>query len=335
MPSSALPDEIEDVARRLSPHAVRAVSELRRGNNSRVFRVDTSAGSFALKKYPTSDDRDRLGAERAALHFFQRKGIGRTPRMVSAAADIRFALLTWLDGAPVEAVTDDDVAQFAAFQVALDEAVDAPARGAVGEASEACLSGRRIVAHITRRFARLDAVKHDVPSFPPFFEDVLLPALRRHEARARSVYDGLGLAFDDDIPWPMRTLIPSDMGTHNALRAGDGRLCFLDFEYFGWDDPLTSLANFVQHPGMVLSPWQRDAYRAALLRHFGSPHAAERLGALLPLYGLRWCAIILGELLPERWRHRLESNPDGRDWGTVCRAQIAKARVVAERYCAG
>ena len=27
----------------------------------------------------------------------------------------------------------------------------------------------------------------------------------------------------------------------------------------------------------------------------------------MPLYGLRWCAIILGELLPERWQHRIST----------------------------
>ena len=59
---------------------------------------------------------------------------------------------------------------------------------------------------------------------------------------------------------------------------------------------------------------------------------AHRLPALMPLYGLRWCAIILGELLPERWKHRLESNAATADsWDRVRREQIGKAkRLMAE-----
>ena len=48
----------------------------------------------------------------------------------------------------------------------------------------------------------------------------------------------------------------------------------------------------------------------------------------MPLYGLRWCAIILGELLPERWQHRLDSNSATGTWDGVRRAQINKARLL-------
>jgi len=52
----------------------------------------------------------------------------------------------------------------------------------------------------------------------------------------------------------------------------------------------------------------------------------------MPLYALRWCAIILGELLPERWRHRMENNPDIGKWDEVRRAQIDKARALIARF---
>jgi hypothetical protein len=328
MPSFRAPDEVEDLARALSPHPVQAVHELRKGNNSRVFRVETAGGGYALKKYPASDDRNRLGAEVAALRFFERKGIGRTPRIVAVAPDARYGLFTWIDGTAADAVTDEDIGEFARFQIALDEAIDERARTEIGEASEACLSGPRIVSHIERRFRRLEAVKHDFSEFQPFFDDVLVPSLERFEAAARAAYARMGFEFADDIAPPFRTLIPSDMGAHNALRGADRHLYFLDFEYFGWDDPLTSIANFVLHPGMQLSARQRDQYRQALLAHFQRHDERARLVALTPLYALRWCVIILGELVPERWRHRVESNPDFRDWDQVRRAQIAKAQAL-------
>ncbi len=327
--SSAAPDDIQDAARTLCTEPVRAISEIRRGGNSRIFRVETPAARYALKKYPAADDRNRLEAEVNALRFMERRGIGRTPKVVAVAPRQRFALLTWIDGEPVDTVTDADVAEFAAFQIALDHALDDQARAEIGEAAEACLSGPRILAQIERRYARLAAVKHDVPEFVPFFDDVLVPSLRRFQASAAKSYRQLGLDLGKDLAPQFRTLIPSDMGAHNSLRAPDGKLCFLDFEYFGWDDPVTSIANFVMHPGMQLSERQKAAFRRDMLGHFTGHAEAHRLPALMPLYGLRWCAIILGELLPERWKHRLESNAATMDsWDRVRREQIGKARTL-------
>lgn len=333
--SSATTDDIHDVVRLLCAEPVRAISEIRRGGNSRIFRVETQTGRYALKKYPAADDRNRLEAEVNALRFMERKGIGRTPQVVAVSPEQRFALLTWIDGEAVDVVTDADVAEFAAFQIALDRGIDDEARGAIGEASEACLSGPRIMSQIARRFARLAAVKHDVPEFAPFFDDVLVPSLARFQAGAVEAYRRLGFDFSQDIAPQFRTLIPSDMGAHNALRTADGRLHFLDFEYFGWDDPLTSIANFVMHPGMRLSEPQKGLYQQALLGHFGRHAEADRrLPALMPLYGLRWCAIILGELLPERWQHRLDSNASLGTWDEVRRRQIGKARVLVSQIAA-
>lgn len=328
MHSSRLPDDIEDVARSLCPAPVVSISEIRRGANSRIFKVQTAGECYALKKYPATDNRNRLAAEVNALKFFERKGIGRTPRVVAMAPELRFAVLSWIEGEAVDALTDGDVAEFATFQIDLDRSIDEQAAIDIGEASEACLSGPRIMAQIERRFARLELVKHEVPEFAAFFDGTLLPCLVQFEAAAREAYGRLGLDFSTEIAPEFRTLIPSDMGAHNALRDGDGRLRFLDFEYFGWDDPLTSIANFIMHPGMQLTESQKAQYQAALLRHYRRHAEGERLRALLPLYALRWCAIILGELLPERWRHRLESNAASGTWDEVRRGQIGKARAL-------
>jgi hypothetical protein len=138
------------------------------------------------------------------------------------------------------------------------------------------------------------------------------------------MYAKLGLDFAAERPLAAQTLIASDFGTHNALRGADGKLTFLDFEYFGWDDPLTSIGNFVLHPGMQLTSTQRGLYRDRLLAHFGRAHA-ERLASLLPLFALRWCAIVLSDLLPERRAHRLAAGSRADDIAVLAAAQLAKA----------
>ena len=49
-----------------------------------------------------------------------------------------------------------------------------------------------------------------------------------------------------------RALSPSDFGLHNALRTKDGQLRFIDFEYFGWDDPVKLVSDTAIQPGSSL-----------------------------------------------------------------------------------
>jgi Phosphotransferase enzyme family len=323
-PSSTIPDPVVQVAERLAGAPIVAIEEVRKGGNSRIFKVTTPTGACALKKYPPDDNRDRQGAEARALSFFARAGIGRTPRLLAADHAARISLLSWLDGTALAAPADDDIARFAAFQVALDRAIDEKARREIGPAAEACVSGARILAHIHARHGRLAALGERLPELRAFLAARFLPLLAAAEERARRLYRDSGLDFECDRPGPAQTLIASDFGAHNALRAPDGAVLFLDFEYFGWDDPLTSIGNFVLHPGMELTARQRAIYQDAVLAHFGPAHA-QRLAALLPLYALRWCAIVLSELLPERLAHRSAANALAGDRDDIKTRQLAKA----------
>jgi hypothetical protein len=333
-PSSSVPDPVVQAAARLAGSPVSAIEEVRKGGNSRVFKVTTAAGEFALKKYPADDRRGRQGAEARALAFFARVGIERTPRLIAADYGSHVSLLSWLAGSALARPFDADIAEFATFQIALDRAIDAEARSAIGPAAEACVSGEHILAHIQSRYARLAALGKRVAALHEFLQSRFRPALTAAEARARKGYGELGLDFAADRPSAAQTLIASDFGAHNALRGPDGRVWFLDFEYFGWDDPLTSIGNFVLHPGMELGAAQRAIYQDAILAHFGAGHA-QRLSALLPLYALRWCAIILSDLLPDRVAHRSAANAAPADQGEIETRQLAKADRLLARFDRG
>jgi hypothetical protein len=321
-PFSHVPDAVVTAAERLAAAPVSAIEQIPKGGNSSVFKITTAAATYALKQYPADDRRDRQGAEARALAFLARAGIGRTPRLHAADPAARVSLLSWIEGVPVADVSDADVDAFARFQIALDRAIDEGARRDIGPAAEACVSGMRILSHIGARIGPLAAFAAQLPALDTFLNAQFLPALTAAEERARRIYRELGLDFAADQPPGGQTLIASDFGAHNALRGPDGQITFLDFEYFGWDDPLTSVGNFVLHPGMRLTPAQRDRYQNTLLAHLGSAHA-KRAAALLPLFALRWCAIVLSDLLPERRAHRSAANPDRHPASLEC--QLRKA----------
>jgi hypothetical protein len=103
-------------------------------------------------------------------------------------------------------------------------------------------------------------------------------------------------------------------------------LAFVDFEYFGWDDPVKLTADILLHPGTVLAPAQRQRFRRAALRLYGGdPGFGRRLSIFLPLFGLRWVLILLNEFIPERWSRRVLAGDSG-TWSDAKARQLARAR---------
>jgi hypothetical protein len=138
-----------------------------------------------------------------------------------------------------------------------------------------------------------------------------------------------------ELPPAHRTLSPSDFGFHNALRRPGGELVFIDFEYFGWDDPVKLVSDFLWHPAVELSAAERDVLVAAAAATYGDdPAYAARRAAYEPLIALRWAAIVLNEFVPEVWARRVYAGQTG-DWSAVKERQLAKAGGLLDRLATG
>jgi len=322
------------LAARLCGGAVAGVQPAVAGGNNRVYRVAAADGRIlALKVYPdrADDPRDRLGAEFDGLALLARHGVEDTMRPVAADRAAGAALYGWVDGRAVEEARDDDidaaltlVGRLAALAGEADAAAFPPA-------AEACLSAAELERQTAGRLGRLGrAVREADPdladgSLARFMAERLVPTCVATLEAARAGYRDSGLDFAQPLPAALQTLSPSDFGLHNALRRRDGRLVFLDFEYFGRDDPVKLAADFLLHPGMRLIARQRRRFRSGMEALFaGDGDFARRLDLLLPVYAVRWTLILLNEFLPERWARRAWAHP-GLDREQVLRQQLRKA----------
>jgi hypothetical protein len=155
----------------------------------------------------------------------------------------------------------------------------------------------------------------------------LAPAVGDAVERLRRGCAEAGRDFEGLLPQRYRVLSPSDFGLHNALRRSDGTLVFLDFEYFGWDEPAKAVADVMLHAGMSLSLALARRYRervADALRHT-DPLLPERLRLFFPAIRAVWCLILLNEFLPERWARRVLAGV-AEDREVVEARQLEKAR---------
>lgn len=321
-------DEAAEVARRLSGRAVAVSRVPTRGRNSRVWRVESGEGAFALKQYPAQNDdrRDRLSAEVGALQLMERNGISAVPRVIAVDRPKGYALLSWIDGVEVVDVDDTDIDAAVAFLGTIHALRRATGAAEQPRAAEACLSGGEIVRQTEARLTRLREVAPGQKELVDFIDHSFAPALARVSSHARMHMAAAKLDFAGELPQEWRTLAPSDFGFHNSLRRSDGSLAFLDFEYFGWDDPVKLTADIMLHPGRALSPPQRERFRQSVSQVYGSdPAFAPRLNALLPLFGLRWVLILLNEYIPARWNGRVLAGETA-TWPDVKARQLARAR---------
>jgi hypothetical protein len=296
---------------RLSGQRMLAARPARPGGNNRVFCLDSADGTrFALKYYPSQgiDGRDRLAQEYEALTFLARHGVGATPRPIARDTTGNCALYEWLDGkAIVAGLHRDELDQLAGFVIGLQKLRGAEGAADLRDASASIFSPSEAVTQYRQRLDRLRQVEGEYPDLRSFIEHSLIPsgaaAIRRFEQR----YASLGWDPGAPLASASRALSPSDFGLHNALRGRDGQLRFIDFEYFGWDDPVKLVSDTAIHPGSNFAEGSRRRLVERLSREFEAddPAFAVRRDALYPVFGMIWCLIILNDYLPDRRSRRV------------------------------
>jgi hypothetical protein len=317
------------VARVLVGSAVELDRVVGGGRNSRIWRVRSSAGVFALKQYPPrhNDPRDRLSTEVGALRLFERRDIDVVPRVVGVDDQRGYALLSWIDGSDVVRISDGDVDAAVGFLASVHALRKSPCAAAQPLAAEACLSGGEILRQVGERLAGLRNLTPPDEQLVDFLEHSFATQFANWSASARSLAADAGLDFAGELPQEWRSLVPSDFGFHNSLRRSDGSLAFVDFEYFGWDDPVKMTADILLHPGRTLPLAQHARFRQAATRLYGADDKtfARRLSVYLPLFGCRWALIMLNEFIPALWRRRTLAGDSG-SWSEAKTRQLGKAR---------
>lgn len=300
--------ELDTVASAATGRSLAAAARIGAGRNSRVYRVTLAAPgdpeSVVIKFYrrDPGDPRDRLAAEYNALEFLWRYGVHGIPRPIKADRDHYCSVIEFIAGEPpqIEGVGTIDIDACVSFLAALKDLSHREGADRLGVASEACFSVAELIDSVESRRRRLTGCSHDAEgaalhtflagAFDPLWLDV------------RGWITEGGWLVDSTLPLASRTLSPSDFGFHNAIRRADGSLAFVDFEYFGWDDPAKGLSDFLLHPGMPLRESARRRFAGEFLRNFCSRDSAllERARIVYPILALKWCLILLNEFLPER-----------------------------------
>lgn len=306
---------------------------VRGGRNSRAFHVlprDATQAPLFLKEYfrHPRDPRDRLATEYDAISFMRAQQIDCVPsaRFADPAANV--AAYSYIAGEPAlhTALSSGDIDALLAFLRQLHAQRTAAAARTLPVASEACFCLTDLTRQLHGRFERLAAVEHE--ALQAFLASIT-PLIAELSAEAASGLLEQDRSPDDPLPEPFRTLSPSDIGFHNAIRQADGQLVFVDFEYFGWDDPAKLISDFLLQPEQQLSEDLRQRFIAGAFAIYPDPALPARLQLVFPLFRLKWIAILLNEFLRDAAARRTFANAHDLSRGDILQRQLDKARQMA------
>jgi len=273
--------------------------------NSKIYKLLSSQKKYILKVYPDRqlDDRPRLETESLAYQTLGSQKYS-VPECVIVDTRLGWGIYSWINGQSVEQVDPVFLSNVFDFMRRLlkDSRSQAEKLSQVfSKASEACLSGSELIWQIETRRKKIAFINSESlqsflnEDFDPYFQSLSINVQRKP-------------FFAKSLPRSLQILSPSDFGSHNAIKVKENQFIFLDFEYFGWDDPVKLVSDFYWHPAMNLSPTLKNEWVDFAKGLFvDDDFFQERLNAYLPLYGLRWCLILLNEFLVEKLQHRFHA----------------------------
>lgn len=282
------------------------------GGNNRVTLVTAGRERFIAKRYfNESSERDRMGVEFSFLEHVWNCGMRCVPRPLAFDSTSSIALYEFIDGRqlrPGEADAEK-ISQVARFFANLNAESNRAAGAYLRSASDACFSTAEHLRSVDRRIDRLSSFPNETPAdreCAAFVSELAAAWVRARKRVLRAAADP-----EAAIPPHWRCLSPSDFGFHNALLRPSGEVCFLDFEYAGWDDPAKMAGDFFAHPGLPVPPEHFDRFVGEAFAPFrDAALLVERTRGLRAVARVRWCLIILNEFLPDVARRRRFADPD-------------------------
>ena len=300
--------------------------------NSQIYKLTAGdKNKYAVKVYPdkSTDNRERLKIEYLALTLLNNEGFTNIPKTVSKNDDLNIGVYSWIDGSEIQSVGQRDLDQAIAFIRSLNILSKNNPSCFHSLASGSCLSAKSLLKQIELRLKRLQSIAINNQSLNLFLKNIFIPLWKRVKSENLILWPES--SRDRKLDAKYRILSPSDFGFHNALQGNDDKLTFIDFDYFGWDDPVKLTADFLWHPAMELNSKITAKWVKAMVEQFTiDPDFKDRLHAAMPLFGLRWVMIILNEFLPgfaERRKNAGET--DSYDLKKSQSIQLMKAK----QYC--
>jgi len=303
-------DEVQLLAEELpfDKNFVKNVAQLKGRGNSSVYKILTAENSIFFKVYPQTGKHDRLGSEFCSTKTLNDLGMNEIQKPIASNKELNIAAYEWINVNNTQIFDIDAIEKSLQFLKKLHSKRSNHLFDNFSMASDSCISILSIENQIKRRLLQLQKSSKGFSNLNEFLKNDFIPIFTKVISWSK-----LSLTKEQDYSKMLNkkelTLSPSDFGFHNMMFSESGNLRFIDFEYFGWDDPVKLISDFSHHAGMNLTKEMEDYWFSGVKNIYGE-HILNRLQSSWPLYGLNWCLIILNEFKVDVWNKRCLANQE-------------------------
>lgn len=316
-------DILASIFNRIGISKLSSVHRLPGGFNCAVYKiVDKEGHTYIAKQYiiREHDPTDRLTVEFGSISFLWKHGITAIPRPIFASPPDHVGIYQYIYGSAIAKGEYSylDIIEIANFTKDVHSLANVRGSRVLPPAKEACFRIIDSYQTVDRRLTDLRSVpkRAETKKLHEFLENEFLPFFVQVRQFTTVGAKRARIDITSSLPQKCRTLSSSDFGFHNAIRTKSGNLTFIDFEYFGWDDPAKMIADFFLHPKMSLPYKLREYFYKQVIGIFADPLLPQRVALTYAILSLKWCLIMLNAFTRRR----------GSVSATTLKRQLAKSR---------
>jgi UDP-glucose 4-epimerase len=309
---------------------VHALDKVGKGKNSRVYKLRTDNGIYLGKQYFRTAEKtsERLEKEFSGLQYLAQNNIQTVPKPFYKDEIDDCAVYEYIEGDEIESVSEKDIEQLKQF---VQEMIALTAKKPLfPSAAGSCFCLHDIEKVILQRLDRLLSVKNASnkhTQLHAFLHQTFIPHYQEIINWTKKKAKENNISYTEPLADEYRILSPSDLGFHNAIRKNDGTIIFLDFEYFGYDDPMKLIADLLLHPAMDLTEEQKQEIVFKLMPLFNKdPMLKNRLPLAYNLFSLVWCLIFLNEFLETDYQRRVFASAHDKTYDEILAMQLDKSK---------
>jgi len=286
----------------LSPSYPVEAKKVNRDGNNQIFEiVDSNNHKYLLKSYFSSrdDKRNRAKTEFSALKLLNSEGFEQVPQCYYFDDENQFAYYQFIES-DLSREWDNLSLAVSQFVIQLNHLYQ---KKGLSDYPLAADSRQNFKDYFNKIEQRQDAIlagcdnSEDLQSIESFIIEKFLPFKEQILARTRNKLALLGKDISASFSEQTLTLNPSDLGVHNMLHSL-GNSFFIDFEYFGLDDPAKMLADLFHHAQKGLTINEKWFVFEQYIEKCGSEELIERFDLVVDLIGLEWVLIVLNIAAP-------------------------------------
>jgi hypothetical protein len=271
------------------------VQHISNGVNSNVYIIDNN--KYILKFYRSDHNQpNRLERENLALELFDKYKIENVPKIINISKEYNCCLMSYLEGQTVDILKPEYLDHFLFFYKKILQ-ISNIEREKYFDSIDSCKTLNLLFEQINKRIFNFEKENN-------FDLNSILKNLNQY-------VELLKKSINPNYYNNLRTeLSVVDFGINNVILKNN-KLYFIDFEFFGLDNPIHLISDTIAHPANNLKLEDQIIFSDKLINcHNNSEDIKTAFNGTNILFDIKWCLIMLNPFLSS---YSSNSNIDERE----------------------